>query len=512
MDFHEQLAQVAGNEPGTIDQEFKARSRRDPGTPSAAMLALVTIFVLYGLIVGGNMLQATMMSQQAAETPAGEWTAEEREAHFEATRSDPVAAVTRLLVYAKESWQAPDAVYTDRIPDRSEDTLAQAQRVVMLGELVGPERAMEELDMVAQIEAMKPPEQSDENGESPEPAVGEERALAYLRRVYEGSLDEANLSAEMTDAEDYLGWWAKLARLHDAGADDLERAALIEAGRRMFVLVAVIGVGGLLVAAGALASAVVMIVRLAQRRITARFVAPAPGGSVYLEIFAVFLAGFVLVQLAGALVALAAGSDAGIWATLVGQWMLIAVPLWPLLRGVPLSRMRQDLGLHRGEGVLREIGAGIVGYLAGLPIFIGAIVFMIVLQAIIQLATGSEEPVQPNNPILDLVQTQSVALIALTVSLAVLWAPLVEETVFRGALLRHMRGRVGMLAGAILTGLLFAFLHSYGPLFTPPLIALGFTFAMLREWRGSLIAPMTAHFLHNGTLMAVIITAINMVG
>jgi membrane protease YdiL (CAAX protease family) len=30
---------------------------------------------------------------------------------------------------------------------------------------------------------------------------------------------------------------------------------------------------------------------------------------------------------------------------------------------------------------------------------------------------------------------------------------------------------------------------------------LGFGFAMMREWRGSLIAPMVAHFLHNATIM-----------
>jgi membrane protease YdiL (CAAX protease family) len=37
------------------------------------------------------------------------------------------------------------------------------------------------------------------------------------------------------------------------------------------------------------------------------------------------------------------------------------------------------------------------------------------------------------------------------------------------------------------------------------LIALGFNFSMMREWRGSLIAPMTAHLLHNGTLLTLVI-------
>ncbi len=514
MDFHEQLAKVAGEEPGTIDEDFKARSRRDPGTPSAAALAWATIFVLYALIVGGNMLAASAGSQEGEEEAATEWTQAQREAKFEDTRRGLVAAFTRMLVYSKDQLKMPESVFEGQIPkrsedpsvQRSEDPMTRVQRVVMMGEFVSAERAIEELDALDRLLADQP---VPDDGEV---VIGEAMALEYLRQTYDGSLDETNLSAEMVDAKDYLGWWGKLARLHDARPDDPDRGEMIEAGRRLFVFVAVMLMGALLVGGAAIAAAVYMIVRLAGRRVTARFVPPAPGGSVYLEIFGVFLVGFVLVHVLGLLVTQASTPEAGVWATLLGQWSLIAVPLWPLVRGVPFSRMCHDLGLHKGEGVLREIGAGVVGYLAGLPILIGAYVFMIALQGLIQSLSPSPDPVQPNNPVMDLVQTQSVWLVAVTVSLAVIWAPLVEETVFRGALLRHMRGRVGILSGAILTGLLFAFLHPYGVLFTPPLIALGFTFAMLRQWRGSLIAPMTAHFLHNGTMLAVFIIAMNVVG
>jgi membrane protease YdiL (CAAX protease family) len=39
-------------------------------------------------------------------------------------------------------------------------------------------------------------------------------------------------------------------------------------------------------------------------------------------------------------------------------------------------------------------------------------------------------------------------------------------------------------------------------------MALGFGFALLREWRGSLIAPMTAHALNNGIVMTFLIVAL----
>ena len=71
--------------------------------------------------------------------------------------------------------------------------------------------------------------------------------------------------------------------------------------------------------------------------------------------------------------------------------------------------------------------------------------------------------------------------------------PIVEESIFRGALYRHFRGRAGVFVCALGTAFLFAFLHSYGPLATGPLIALGFTFAMIREWRGSIIAKTFPH-------------------
>ena len=37
------------------------------------------------------------------------------------------------------------------------------------------------------------------------------------------------------------------------------------------------------------------------------------------------------------------------------------------------------------------------------------------------------------------------------------------------------------------------------------LLASVFIFALMREWRGSLIAPMTAHALHNGTLLTLLL-------
>ncbi len=503
MDFHEQLAAVADDLAASPQLDSP---RRDPGTPFAAMVALLIVIGIYGMIVLSNIIPGGQ--GEPADGP-NEWTPELRETQFNQTRRDQVAVVSRILMYLDGRPWLPDGFVESQMP-REDDVKGAGllYRVVMLGEFLGAEQALKGLEDIDQ-------QIPDPEGEGDAPKLpGEAGAGEYLRRVYSGTLDDAPLSPELLDAQDYLGWWAKLARLHNAERDDPARVEMVENGRRVFVLISVVGVAGILVAIGATAACIYIVVRLSRRSIKARIVPPVPGGSVYLEIFGVFLCGFLVISIVGDIVTKTnpGNPQPAIYTALVGQWALILVPLWPLVRGVPLSRLRADLGLHRGQGVFREIGAGVVGYLAGLPLLVAGYIAMVVLMVIVNSFRPDGDPIAPNNPVLEMVQNPSVLVLVLSFSLAVIWAPLVEETVFRGALLRHVRGRTGIIGGTLITALVFAFLHPYGPVFTPPLIALGVTFALLRQWRGSLIAPMTAHFLHNGTLLAVFITAMSIVG
>jgi membrane protease YdiL (CAAX protease family) len=88
--------------------------------------------------------------------------------------------------------------------------------------------------------------------------------------------------------------------------------------------------------------------------------------------------------------------------------------------------------------------------------------------------------------------------------LAAGFAPLFEELFFRGALQRYFRGRLQFLASALLTGLIFAALHPQGVFAIPALAGIGVGFSLLREWRDSLIAPMTAHAINNGCLVGML--------
>lgn len=81
--------------------------------------------------------------------------------------------------------------------------------------------------------------------------------------------------------------------------------------------------------------------------------------------------------------------------------------------------------------------------------------------------------------------------------LAVVGAPLIEETFFRGALYGALRRRFGVGWGLLGSSAFFAILHPQLPLGFLPIALLGAVFAGLYEWRQSLVPGMVAHAINN---------------
>jgi membrane protease YdiL (CAAX protease family) len=297
------------------------------------------------------------------------------------------------------------------------------------------------------------------------------------------------------------GFFGRLAVTSGLDDDAPERAPLLTGGTAAVVLVsaaAIVAVGAVVIGFGLLVTGIVL---LATGRMRFRMTAPRPGGSVYLEVYALFVGGFLAVGVLAGVLALVGVPRADVLGLLL-PWVLLLAPLfWPRVRGQERGSHLQAIGLTAPRGVWREIGAGVLGYLACVPLFVLGTLITIVLNAVWQRVSGSEQPAAPHNPVVDLVASNDPWLVLGLLLMAVVWAPLVEELVFRGALYRHLRGRLGFVAAGLVSALLFAFMHSYGPLFVTPLVLLGFGFAVIREWRGSLTACITAHAVHNGTLM-----------
>lgn len=396
----------------------------------------------------------------------------------------------------------------------------QVWDAVVAAELVGDDLALEklakvreELEQAAPASGAEPapPGRAHPQGDAPSAEATSIllNDIESFRLIYSGRL--AELSQAQRDAlVTHHGFFGKVALTHGLSDTDPARAPLLGGAGTLMAIV----LGFALVLAIALLAGIVLFVitaiRLSQRRIRPAFHPPASGGSVYLETLALFLACFLLLQVALSVLSGYAPKDAT-WVTpvaLASHWLLALVPL-SALRGRSFAELRRDLGWTRGRGIFREMGAGIVGYLAGFPLFLAsaaiAVLLIILYQFIAQQATGHRPP-PPSNPLAERLGGFDAKTLALFFTLATVWAPLVEETIFRGTLFRHLRGSVGPVLSAMGSAFVFGIIHPVPVLLTIPLMTLGFNFAMMREWRGSLIAPMTAHCLHNATVLTLVIS------
>lgn len=86
-------------------------------------------------------------------------------------------------------------------------------------------------------------------------------------------------------------------------------------------------------------------------------------------------------------------------------------------------------------------------------------------------------------------------------------APLLEEPLFRGIVFRGMATAAPMWPAAAASGFLFALVHVNAATFVP-LMFLGVAFAWLYRRTGSILAPMTAHFLFNALNLVLVLLGV----
>ena len=495
--------------------------QRDPGSSGAAILAwLIGLAALVGVVV----MQQAPAPPPLPAGPGGQLQA--AEIAPPATMVEGIHKGVWRVIYLTERAVQQANQRAGTTPDEQEkaitDARTQAGELIAQLEQFGPDPVGETRRRVLRADTMgiKAAEPrwmgliAELETENPEhPLIAD---IQTFMALYSDAPPEPDA--------DFLhrhGFFAELADLH---GDTDAREALAKPGRTV-VLVSIFGVQLLVILLAVLAGFVLLIVGIVlfasgQRR--PRFRPPLPGGSVYLETAALFIVSFLVLKLVlDAVVPMMPTVDPLV-VTGISQWLLLGVLFWPKLRGAP--RAASDLGweavprpTRRGTkrpSVIAEIGAGVVGYLACLPIYIAGVLLALILMAISGLisggaaGTGADAPAIPENPLFDMVANGSFVGLTLIVLLATVWAPIVEETVFRGALYRHMRARMFWLIAAPITAAVFGAMHGYPIPLLMPVIALGVGFAMLREWRGSIIAAVTAHAIHNGFVFGVLLTAV----
>jgi membrane protease YdiL (CAAX protease family) len=485
----------------------------------AARIAWIVALIALAVVVIFNQLDHLKPAPPAA-VPSVE---------FEPPQTnDPFALTSKLLVKLNHVMAASGGTSdTTRTLARQVDASAQThldrlRSSLVIGELLGSEAGLERIERLE-----KDPGFQAKVTEGNITSLRIQQQADLFRAVLKASppvMDSLTLEQRELLASEH-GWYHTLAAVRGLDAANASRASVMKGGMRIlvgtslfiFVIVATV--------LGALASCITMVVLLATGKIRPRFVPPVPGGSVFIETLALFIVGFLLLSVILPLVMERVG--AGAWYTLevrfILQWSLLAVCLWPMVRGLTFRELRLRLGWTGRSGpsdssgvatgerggaleVLREACIGIFAYLSFLPILAAVLVItylLIVLMGKLSWGGGGGQGGSelPSNPIIDIMLQGSPLQLALFFVLATCWAPVVEEAIFRGALFRHMRSSLPLVVCTGVTAVLFGVMHGYHVIMLGPVIALGASFALMREWRGSLVAPMTAHFLHNGTLV-----------
>ncbi|MDP1589413.1 MAG: CPBP family glutamic-type intramembrane protease [Prosthecobacter sp.] len=334
----------------------------------------------------------------------------------------------------------------------------------------------------------------------------DEAKMAALAQKNEGLKADVEVLGRLSSIQDLAadeawklfckrhGWMAQLARAQTLEAKDPARQAVVQQGMGTAMVLIAGMMLGMLAAVGGLVLMIWGIRRWRGGKLRLTLGRRSRGhGGVLIEGFAIYLLLFLLLPWLLRLLPVKLPGWAG-YVPALGA--LILGMLWPLMRGMQRPLWRETLGLHRGQGLFKEMGAGVLGWLAALPLLV---LGMIAASWITKL-TGQF----PSHPIVEVFAGNGWAKLGAVV-LAVVWAPVSEELMFRGLLFPGLSAWLRWLLGMLLAAFVFAVIHPQGWAGVPAIMALAATFSFLRMWRQSLIAPMTAHALNNGIMCAMML-------
>lgn len=309
-----------------------------------------------------------------------------------------------------------------------------------------------------------------------------------------------------------LGWIGQLALLPKNGNNAAERKAIEkEAGNSMLILV-VFGLLAICTLVGGVFIAFTFFLLAASGKIQPTFLSRSTRGRIYVETFAIWLVGFTGVQIGMAYMDGIVDGRTLFFVTPAIFFASLSVLIWPIMRGITFSQLRIDIGLKMNNPFIETV-FGAVAYVATVPFIVMSAVLAFIIMMGMSAIPSTVETNQLTNvggaghPIQEQIAMGDPWLFLGVFVTACIAAPIVEETMFRGVLYRHLRdstwrwSRFGsVFLSALVSSLIFASIHPQGLMGIPILTTLAFSFSLVREWRDSLIAPMVMHALNNGTV------------
>ena len=374
---------------------------------------------------------------------------------------------------------------------------------IFVNELAGPEVAIEKIEQTDKAAA-------DFGYESTPDQIRLRDIISQLLDQYQtGNLDSSLLPKDDREfLSSKLGWCGSLALFPSGTPNQSERQKLMaQATTTFWMMVGVfLFAGGLLLCS--LVSVATLLYLLLSGNIQTKMRTSRQRGSIYLETFAIWISLFIILQL-----------GIGIVGSMVTNPMILQILMpavffaslfvlaWPALRGIPFREVREDLGLYLGNP-FKEIAVGLVSYTALIPFVLCAGVVSVMLGILLSSMQETNEfssSTAGGHPIQEEIASGDPTTWLIVFITACVAAPVVEETMFRGVLYRHLRESTlgwrryqSIGFAALFNSLIFASIHPQVLVGIPLLTTLAIGFSLMRQWRGSLLASIVMHAINNG--------------
>jgi len=312
----------------------------------------------------------------------------------------------------------------------------------------------------------------------------------------------------------HLGWFGSLLE-----ADSQERVTIENSAEKKVMIVGSVFAIVLLLCCCGFLGLLFFFMRALIGKLRSGISPPSQSHGVYAEVFALWLFMFViLMALAGFLANKIAPDNTfvGMICTIVAFFTSLLVLNWARFRGITWKQICVDIGWTRGVGVEKECAFGLVGYAMMLPILCVGILLTLILMAFQSFGGVESDPFSGTSggthPIIIEIAQGGWQVRVLLLILAVVAAPIVEETMFRGVLYRQLRSAsyrmgsaVSIMLSVLLTSFLFAAIHPQGWIAIPALMGIAIGMNLMREWRGTLLPSMMVHGISNGIVTSMMI-------
>ncbi|MCH8164520.1 MAG: hypothetical protein IH889_02820, partial [Planctomycetes bacterium] len=265
-----------------------------------------------------------------------------------------VGAARLLPVNADKFYEQTEAVLNI-------GTVGQRQRFIILAaELAGPDEARRQLEQLDALIADPPvggPVQLNEAqaavqrilhqlfpAESPDPDAAD--AMAGTAAAVMGIAP-----ADREKFVDQLGWFGRLALAPPGGDDVAARSAALRPARIVVGLIFSVAIVGIAAGFVGFVGLILLIVLTLMGTLRSGLGSSRPHHAVYAETFAVWLVLFLVLQVLAELVST---DPTAMLLTIIMFFASLLALAWPVVRGIPWSTVRQDVGLTLGRMPLLE--------------------------------------------------------------------------------------------------------------------------------------------------------------